>query len=165
MQIPCSNQHVICKMCWDKLFEITIFENGRNISRCYCREEIIVSDCVPAKAITRIINNISIRCPNSQNGCQWNCDAALDSVVRQNHVTDCRWGFDTWKFAYSYKVVFRLLHKTLNSFRFSESSEMKKVKVERKLYLDRSRSLYLKNIKMRKQIEQIKKIISESEPV
>ena len=42
---------------------------------------------------------------------------------------------------------------------------MKKVKVERKLYLDRSRSLYLKNIKMRKQIEQIKKIISESEPV
>lgn len=90
MQIPCSNQHVICKMCCDKLFEITIFENGRNISRCYCREEIIVSDCVPAKAITRIINNISIRCPNSQNGCQWNCDAALDSVVRQNHVTDCR---------------------------------------------------------------------------
>ena len=38
-------------MCYDKLFEITIFEEGRNTSKCYCREEIIVSDCVPAKAI------------------------------------------------------------------------------------------------------------------
>ena len=93
-------------MCCDKVFKITIFEDTRNISKCYCREEIIVSECVPAKAITRIINNISIRCPNSQNGCQWNCDSALDSVVRQNHVTDCRWGYDTWKFANSYKVVF-----------------------------------------------------------
>ena len=127
------------------------------MSKCYCREEIIVSDCVPAKAIARIISNISIRCPNSQNGCQWNCDSALDSVVRQNHVTDCRWGYDTWKFTYSNHVAFPQVTKTLNSFRFSESPKIKQLKEERKFHLDRSRSLHLQNIKLRKQIETIKK--------
>ena len=30
IQIPCSNQHVICKMCCDKQFNTTVFEEGRD---------------------------------------------------------------------------------------------------------------------------------------
>ena len=55
------------------------------------------------------------------------------------------------------------LSKTLNTFRFSESPKTKQLREERKFHLDRSRALHAQNIKMRKQIEQIKKTISESE--
>ena len=34
VQIPCSNQHVICKMCCDKLFQIPVFEEVSYISKC-----------------------------------------------------------------------------------------------------------------------------------
>ena len=47
--------------------------------------------------------------------------------------------------------------KTRNSFRFSESPKIKQLKEEIKFHLDRSRSLHLQNIKLRKQIETIKK--------
>ena len=91
IQILCSNQHVICKMCCDKLFEVTEIEEGKSVGKCYCRSKVIVENCVPAKAIARIINNISIICRNSHNGCEWTCDPAHeDSVIRQNHVTNCR---------------------------------------------------------------------------
>ena len=38
---------------------------------------------------------------------------------------------------------------------------MKKVKVERKLYLDRSRSLYLKNVKLVKKINLMREILND----
>ena len=57
IQIPCSNQHVICKMCCDKLFEVTEIEEGSSVGKCYCRSKVIVENCVPAKAIARIISN------------------------------------------------------------------------------------------------------------
>ena len=57
IQIPCPNQHVICKMCCDKLFEVTEIEEGSSVGKCYCRSKVIVENCVPAKAIARIISN------------------------------------------------------------------------------------------------------------
>ena len=44
VQIPCSYQHEDSKMCCDKIFEITIFEEGRKTSKCYYQEKTIVSD-------------------------------------------------------------------------------------------------------------------------
>ena len=38
---------------------------------------------------------------------------------------------------------------------------MKKVKVERKLYLDRSRSLYLKNVKLARKINLMRDILND----
>ena len=46
-------------------------------------------------------------------------------------------------------------------FSFSESSELKSLKKERKMYLDRSRAMYLRNVKLAKKIGEIKKILDE----
>ena len=105
IQIPCYNWHVLCKICCDSLFEGTVFKYGWNTSKCYCRKEINVRDCVPSNTIARIINNITIICPNLLNGCQWDCDLYLAPVNRQDHITHCRQGYDNGKFTYSIKVV------------------------------------------------------------
>ena len=106
IQIPCSNQHVICKMCCDKLFEKTVFVEGRYLSKCYCREKNHANDCVPAKAIARTMNNKYMIFPNSQNGCDWRCDPYHDySFIRQNHTTNCRKIYDSWQLPYSNQIV------------------------------------------------------------
>ena len=107
IQILCSNQHVIYKMCLEKLFEIKVFDEIRNITKSYCREEI------------------------------------LDSIVRQNEVSNCRRGSYNWKLAYLNKVVFLQLSKAPIHCRFIESPKIKKMEDKRILYFDRSRSLSL----------------------
>ena len=47
------------------------------------------------------------------------------------------------------------------NFRFTVSPEVKRLTEERKMYLNRSRKMYLRNLKLVKKINSLKKILNE----
>ena len=74
IRIACANQCTTCYDCFTRLFEVTeLSGEGKNIGKCFCRGEVIVNDCAPAKAVERMVKNINVLCPNFKNGCDWNC--------------------------------------------------------------------------------------------
>lgn len=76
------------------------------------------------------MKNVVKLCANHHNGCQWFYDRSTSEAVLEEHIKECSY------------------------FRLTESEEMKKVKKERKLYFKRNTSLYLKNKKLKKNLEE-----------
>ena len=61
IRIACANQCTTCYDCFTRLFEVTeLSGEGKNIGKCFCRGEVIVNDCAPAKAVERMVKNIII---------------------------------------------------------------------------------------------------------
>ena len=93
IRIACSNQCTTCYDCFTRLFEETeLSGEGKNIGKCFCRGEVIVNDCAPAKAVERMVKNINVLCPNFKNGCNWNCGKiGVDhKTLKREHLYICR---------------------------------------------------------------------------
>ena len=94
IQLSCPSQHVICVECFDRLFEVThISQENKSIGKCFCRGEVVIEECFTSKSFERIISNLTIKCPNYINGCNWKCDLNridLQRLKNEHLKEECR---------------------------------------------------------------------------
>ena len=75
IQLSCPSQHIICVECCDRVFEAThISQENKSIGKCFCRGDLVIEECFTSKSFERIISNLTIKCSNYINGCNWKCD-------------------------------------------------------------------------------------------